>query len=120
MEWTADSVGPGWKNLVQPLIDLAKLYNVEIYQIKEKFGGLRFYHAGSEKLAPLVNAVEEASYHTCEICGTSGIESYKENKPKYRAITAPVTLKGFWMKTLCQRCRDEEARTQGEIPYVHP
>lgn len=65
--------GPGWKHLLDPVYDLCEQHNVEIGQVKEKFGGLRFYVAK----APIVvfDAIveaEDASYKTCMDCGEPG------------------------------------------------
>jgi len=94
----------GWSKLTDPLIDLCKLYGVRVMQIKEKFGGLRFYIYGerAQEIQDVVDAVEAASYHTCEMCGENGIGGWdKEGKPLYKAT---VTKTG-WMKTLCEPCR---------------
>lgn len=82
--------GLGWKTIVQPLIDLCNKYNVRIFQVKEKFGGLRFYIDE----APLVihdaiQAAEIESFKTCEICGRPG---------ELRG--------GSWLKTTCDAHAD--------------
>lgn len=42
-------------------------------QVKEKFGGLRFYYRGGDDyIRGLVRMADEMSYVTCEICGNSG------------------------------------------------
>lgn len=42
-------------------------------QVKEKFGGLRFYvNRASEKHYNYINFAESMSYHTCEECGAPG------------------------------------------------
>jgi hypothetical protein len=57
-------------------------------QIKEKFGGLRFYmtHA-TDKMYDLINEAERKSYTTCEVCGAPGEERG-----------------GGWIRTLCDEC----------------
>lgn len=46
------------------------LYSFRITQIKEKFGGLRFYFAsGSREMYDLINKYEGESYKTCITCG---------------------------------------------------
>jgi hypothetical protein len=52
---------------------------ISIVQIKEKFGGLRFYYrAGGipdvieEKLRSLSRRAQDASFFTCETCGAPG------------------------------------------------
>lgn len=72
-------VGPGWSKLVDIGFDRCLKNGWRIYQIKEKFGGLRFYSDGN------MDDIEEMSTKTCEICGATG---------KIRA--------GGWLKTLCE------------------
>lgn len=63
----------GWYELEKQLIeDLIKLgWNKEICQIKEKFGGLRFYiNEGSCEIHDRISQAESESYKTCEGCGT--------------------------------------------------
>ncbi len=54
-------------------------------QVKEKFGGLRFYYdGGDDYISGLVSMAESWAYHTCETCGARG------------------TLRhGGWVRTLC-------------------
>jgi len=66
-------------------------YPVILEQVKEKFGGLRFYYiGGDDHIAGLVDMAEEMSYKICEQCGNAG-------KPN----------KGGWIITLCDKCREE-------------
>jgi hypothetical protein len=47
--------------------------HIEIHQIKEKFGGLRFYfQGGDEYCRGLVTMAEEWAANTCEECGERG------------------------------------------------
>lgn len=58
-------------------------------QIKEKFGGLRFYfYGGDEFCEGVVHMAESMSYKTCETCGKPG-------KPNEVG----------WISTLCEDCR---------------
>ncbi len=44
-----------------------------IDQIKEKFGGLRFYYSGGDdRIENYVGFAEAMAYHTCEECGAPG------------------------------------------------
>lgn len=62
-----------------------KVKQVEILQIKEKFGGLRFYYdGGDEKIDGMVRMAESWAARTCETCGNPG---------KSRS--------GGWIRTLC-------------------
>ena len=46
---------------------------VTLDQVKEKFGGLRFYYTGGdEHIRGLVSMAESMSEVTCEICGSPG------------------------------------------------
>lgn len=80
--------GEGWWPLIDELIeDLKKLgWDGQITQIKEKFGGLRFYISeGSMEIFDRIAKAEADSYHICEVCGESG---------KLRGDLS-------WAKTLC-------------------
>ena len=86
-------VGDGWRELIEQLCaDLSKL-NIEVVQVKEKFGGLRFYiDAKSEKTyakaSPFIHEAEQKSFAICEVCGQPG------------------TLKSRrgWLTTQCEEC----------------
>lgn len=94
-----DNVGPGWQGLIQTLhTDLASLIpGYEVLQIKEKFGGLRYYidfPDGTDEhvrrtVYRLIASAEDLSERLCEECGSPG-----ENK----------SVRGWW-KTLCDSCR---------------
>lgn len=59
---------------------------VVVSQIKEKFGGLRFYYdGGDERIYGMVEMAEEWAAHTCEECGAPG---------KFR--------RGGWVRVLCE------------------
>lgn len=88
--------GPGWygmiKNLIEELIAIG--WNKNITQVKEKFGGLRFYTDSTpEGGDDIISKYETISYKTCEECGKEG-----------------VLRKGGWLSTFC----DEHA--QGREP----
>ena len=86
-------VGDGWRPLVEKLVDdiIAVDPEVEVSQVKEKFGTLRFYYeGGDEYINGLVSMAESMSEVTCEVCGNPG---------KRRA--------GGWIKTLCDRHHEE-------------
>jgi hypothetical protein len=66
-------------------IPTRKVKWVQVEQIKEKFGGLRFYYQGGDAhIAGLVSMAESWASNTCETCG---------NKGKVRH--------GGWVRTLC-------------------
>jgi hypothetical protein len=70
----------GTKTVTQEDIDEAKVRMDEetlkvpvAVQIKEKFGGLRFYvQAATDKHYNYISFAESMSYRTCEECGASG------------------------------------------------
>lgn len=82
----------GWYELIAELIrELIQAgWTREIRQIKEKFGGLRFYASGlTENCADLIIIYEARSFTICEICGSGN----------------NVRLCGTrWVKTLCDQC----------------
>lgn len=79
--------GPGWKSIIDPLIEQSDKEGVTVGQIKEKYGELRFYVDGSEsdKLADMIAQAEIDSRKTCEMCGKPGV----------------LMVKGGWYKTIC-------------------
>lgn len=65
--------GHGWRGLYGPLIKKAEAEGVEILQIKEKFGGLRFYVSdASDELYAAIDDAENKSFTICERCGNPG------------------------------------------------
>jgi len=65
-------------------------------QVKEKFGGLRFYVQGAtEKHWAYITFAESMSYSTCEECGAPG-ETYTDG----------------WHRTLCEAHAKEAGRTK--------
>lgn len=88
-QYTEDDVGPGWAQIVKPLIALCKERGVPVLQIKEKFGGLRFYVGATDPDDDMVHQAidnaERMSLLICEECGQPG---------KLRTDLG-------WIKTLC-------------------
>lgn len=69
---------------------------VVIEQIKEKFGGLRFYYqGGDEQIAGMVRMAESWAGATCEQCGKPG-----------------RSRSGGWVRTLCD---EHEAERQARF-----
>jgi hypothetical protein len=65
----------GWFPLIKDLItDLVELgWNKEVCQVKEKFGGLRFYiNDGSDEVFNRIHKSEKESLTICEITGKVG------------------------------------------------
>ena len=73
----------GWYNLIQGLSHSIELHidylppdlmgKIFAVQVKEKFGGLRFYvNHGTPYIDGAINMAEAVSYYTCESCGNLG------------------------------------------------
>ena len=90
-------VGPGWHKIIFNLCtqiqhhmkhvnrDEDKVRPVKLVQIKEKFGGLRFYYDGGDSFVDgMVTMAEVWASTTCEECGAPGVSRH-----------------GGWIKTLC-------------------
>lgn len=94
------SCGLGWFELISVLlskIDSQAKYekvDIRVLQIKEKFGGLRFYidNHKSEYVNGLISMSEAMSYYICENCGDKG-------KP----------IRGGWIKTRCNKCSNPDS-----------
>jgi hypothetical protein len=96
--------GDGWfwllDNLMESIYKYQK-YNtnqegnkefIKIQQIKEKFGGLRFYiSGGNSTIHGMIWLAEALSYKTCEDCGT----------------TEGVGMTQGWIKVCCKPCHDK-------------
>jgi hypothetical protein len=68
-------VNNGWFELIKELIeDLITLgWDKQTCQVKEKFGGLRFYiNGGSDDIFKRITKAENDSYEICEITGKLG------------------------------------------------
>jgi len=86
----------GWFELLDNLMDEIKKIDVNrsvsVHQVKEKFGGLRFYiEGGNEEVDNLIDEAEEKSYKICEICGKEG----------------ELCVASHWYKTVCNDHRVE-------------
>lgn len=86
---------PGWNNLIKELDSKLSILdpNYTILQIKEKFGGLRYYFEANfekaEEMFKLELEYEGKSFKICEECGSED----------------DVTTEGSWLKTFCKKCR---------------
>ena len=85
--------GDGWAKLLEPIAQYLEeknknLPNIYVAQIKEKFGGLRFYvHGADDNLTNLINHASNESLRVCEMCGEQG---------------TPTKIRD-WISTLCKR-----------------
>ena len=75
LDQVTNQVGPGWQNIIKRLIDDLFLlgWDGRLHQIKEKFGGLRFYiGAAPAQVHDRISQAEAESFCTCETCGLPG------------------------------------------------
>ena len=71
-----------WKNKQSEIVP-----QVTVAQIKEKFGGLRFYYdGGDDTINGMVRMAEAWADASCEVCGAPG-----------------KSRNGGWIKTLCDK-----------------
>lgn len=92
------SIGYGWwpriKKLCEDITEVLNRPNCPNFivdQVKEKFGGLRFYVSNdNEEIRFLINKAESDCSKICETCGNEG--------------GANNTPEGKWIKTLCPEC----------------
>lgn len=85
------SIGEGWYQLVKDLIEelISLGWDKQITDIKEKFGGLRFYIvSGTDEMFNAISRAEEKSFEICEKCGEK----------------AKLQSNGHWLFTLCDEC----------------
>lgn len=105
MMTAAKNVGPGWHPILR---DLEAVLNqidpdFELLQVKEKFGGLRYYASTelsgdeSDQFHTEIRMAEERSVRTCEECGKPG-ESYSSRHG--------------YLKTLCSTHQSERVTRQ--------
>lgn len=98
--------GAGWKDIIDRTHEKLKYIDPDytIAQIKEKFGGLRYYFDSSVGygtvahiiMYDIVRAAEEEASRTCEICGTN----------KTGAGVGTREDRG-WYYTYCKECSDK-------------
>jgi hypothetical protein len=82
--------GDGWYNLIYKCLEELEKYNIEIAQIKEKYGELRIYvYEYNPEVEKIIEKYSKLSTETCEICGQPGVMA---------------TING-WTQTLCDRHR---------------
>jgi hypothetical protein len=115
-----------WPEFSEGWFDLVDKLSAEIYQkyeewgnisdlpyvaqMKEKFGGLRFYLESDtffmdypekyEELDKIIAKYEKISQTTCEECGSSG--------------TLGRRGRGYWLQTLCVPCNEKKMAKEEE------
>lgn len=96
-----EQVGEGWGDIIERLVtDLQKFdWDGQVTQVKEKFGGLRFYiEDGSTEIFNRIHEAENESYKICESCGKPGKLDQRE----------------YWVRTLCPDCMVLRDKLQAE------
>lgn len=103
-----DDMPSGWRrafgkqmceDIRRVLIKANYLYDYRVVQVKEKFGGLRWYDNGApssiyRELQDVIDKYEELSYHTCICCGR------------------PATkISQGWISPFCDRCAGKFNKT---------
>ena len=96
--------GDGWYNIINMLCwklqsgtDRSKDPQIEVQQVKEKFGGLRFYVGGGTKEQyATISFAECLCDITCMTCGTMNNVGYTRG----------------WIITLCENCLNEMNKGQ--------
>lgn len=107
------AIGEGWWPIVESLCHNIQHYldwinknhdahpvveQVVVAQIKEKFGGLRFYYdGGDDRVYGMVRMAESWASHSCETCGAPG-----------------TSRSGGWIKTLCDTHEAERQQRNKE------
>lgn len=83
--------GDGWYGIIDWLCSqLSKEGNVQAIQVKEKYGGLRFYvSSATEGQYKNIDSAESISYFICEHCGSP----------------FDVSQTKGWIQTLCIKCK---------------
>lgn len=99
-----DDMPEGWKrafgvdmceDIRRVLVKANYLYDYRVCQIKEKYGGLRWYDNGApssiyRELCDVIDKYEELSYRTCICCGR------------------PATkISQGWISPFCDKCADK-------------
>jgi len=84
--------GDGWYDIINELSAKIEPLGAVAVQVKEKFGGLRFYIEGidksvAEEVYAAISEAEAKSYKTCESCGEPGTQKG-----------------GGWVVTMCDKC----------------
>ena len=110
------AVGEGWWSIIELLCSNIQHHidwknkqsevvaQVTVNQIKEKFGGLRFYYSGGDDVVDgMVRIAEVWASRSCETCGAPG-----------------KSREGGWIKTLCDHHEAERQlkRKQSEEEYA--
>ena len=100
-------LGDGWLPLIDVTMQMLELFgwDREVHQIKEKFGGLRFYTGAlSENMYDIIGMAEKISFRICERCGSD-----------QKVETHQIGLHHGWIKSYCLPCfRKANIELQGK------
>lgn len=100
------AVGEGWYGIIwelsakleKILLGMPEADRPTMVQVKEKFGGLRFYLShDTDEIDMVVREAEAEAWKTCETCGAEG---------KNQALAG-----GYWLQVLCERCAKMRTRS---------
>lgn len=96
------AIGDGWEPLLRKVmaeieserlrLPPAEADRVKLFQVKEKWGGLRVYLSeANDTMSEALDRIERESFGVCERCGATGDDVFPQG--------------GGWVKTLCPKCR---------------
>jgi hypothetical protein len=99
--------GEGWKTIIDDTHKKLKYIDPDykIVQIKEKFGGLRYYYDNSfesyndirrEIMDDIILSAENKASYTCELCGANGW-----------GTNVQIRVHSCWYFGYCQECADK-------------
>lgn len=95
----------GWRDLICDLVDLLEKEGpkLKLAQVKEKFGGLRFYlmYGSDEIVKAAVGSAEDKSFSICEGCG----------------LPAGQMASAGWTKTICPDCFKSWDKSRRASPW---
>jgi len=93
LDWLCHSIQSYIDNNNNNNPHLPKIPQLKCEQVKDKFGGLRFYYYGGDDVCDgMVRMAETILWDTCEYCGSHEDMQTREG----------------WIRRLCKKCYDEE------------
>jgi hypothetical protein len=105
---------PGWLKITQPAVLGLITLGAKIFQVKEKFGGLRIYidvpEGISEEIVKAMDLLIEGAEHvcerTCEECGKDEILGYDYTQSGKVIVSAKLRTDRSYVQTLCDLCAE--------------